>query len=144
MSYISKSAIINAPAEKIFTLLTDPTLQNKMNPDFTVLTYTPSAIGGYDNTWNYKVAGMNFSGESKIAAYEPPSRLVFDTTGGIPSHWEWTLQPQGTSTNVSLSLDYTMPGSLFGEFFNKLLIERQNEKVVERQIKNLKRMSESS
>jgi uncharacterized membrane protein len=145
MTRIEKDIVINASAEKVFDILDDPNRASEMNPDLTLLSYTPAERGGYDNTWEYKMAGMKFAGESHMKAYEKPRLIVFETTGGIPSRWEWTLEPQGpTTTRVSLSLDYTMPGSLVGAIANKLVVERQNEKAIENQLANLKRMSESS
>jgi uncharacterized membrane protein len=142
MSHIEKSTVINAPAEKVFDLLNDPARAGELNPNLTLLTYTPAAMGGYDNTWEYKMAGRKFSGETKIVKFQPPHRMVYATTGGIPSHWVWTVQPQGSGVKVFLSLDYTMPGSLLGAVVDKLVVERQNEKEIENQLANLKRASE--
>lgn len=143
MSHIEKSTLISAPAEMIFAILNDPARASELNPDLTLLSHSPSAVGGHDNTWEFKMAGRKFSGETKIREYEEPHHLVFDTSGGIPSHWEWRLEPQGKATQVSLSLDYTVPGSLLGAALDKLVIERQNEKAIDNQLANLKRMSES-
>jgi uncharacterized membrane protein len=143
MSHIEKSIVIHARAEKIFEILNDPNQASEMNPDLTLLSHTPAEAGGYNSTWEYKMAGKKFSGETKVVEYDKPKRLVLETTGGIPSHWEWTLESEDfTTTDVSLSLDYTTPGSLLGVIANKLVIERQNEKVIENQLANLKRMAE--
>jgi len=142
MSHIEKSAVINAPAEKVFDILNDPTRASELNPNLTLLTYTPAAMGGYDNTWEYGMAGRKFSGETKIVEFQRPQRIAWSTAGGIPSHWVWTVQPQGSGVKVSLSLDYTMPGSLLGAVVDKLVVERQNEKEIENQLANLKRASE--
>ncbi len=144
MTHIEKSVVINTPAEKIYDILNDPTRASELNPNLTLLSYTPAAIGGYDNTWEYKMAGRKFSGETKIVEFQPPHRMVYDTTGGIPSHWVWSLQSQEGGAKVSLSLDYTMPGSLLGAVVDKLVIERQNEKEIENQLANLKRASEGA
>jgi uncharacterized membrane protein len=143
MSHIEKSIVINARAERIFDILNDPDRASEMNPELTLLSHSSASIGGFNSTWEYKMAGKKFSGETKVVAYEKPKRLVLETSGGIPSHWEWILESEDfITTDVSLSLDYTMPGSLLGAIANKLLVERQNEKVIEHQLNNLKRMSE--
>ena len=89
------------------------------------------------------MAGMKLSGESTVTAYEKGKHIVFEGKGGIDSHWEWTINAQGSTTLVSLALTYTMPGSFLGAALNKLVIERQNEKDIEGQLANLKRLSES-
>ena len=89
------------------------------------------------------MAGMKFSGESTVTAYEKGKRIVFESKGGIDSRWEWTINAEASTTLVSLVLTYTMPGSFLGAALNKLVIERQNEKDIEGQLANLKRLSES-
>jgi uncharacterized membrane protein len=143
VTHLTKNITIQAPAEKIFAVLIDPERASEMNPDLKLLSYTPAAIGGHDNTWEYKMGGMTFNGETRMKVYDAPRRAVYETSGGIPSTWEWSLAEIGDAVQVSLSLDYTMPGSLLGAIANKLLLERQNEKVIENQLANLKRMAES-
>lgn len=143
MSHIEKNAVIHARAEKIFDILNDPSRASEMNPDLTLLSHAPAESGGYNSTWEYKMAGRKFSGETKVIEYDKPKHLVLETSGGIPSHWEWSLEAEDfTTTDVSVSLDYTMPGSLLGAIANKLVVERQNEKAIEHQLANLKRMAE--
>ncbi|MDX1520517.1 MAG: SRPBCC family protein [Anaerolineae bacterium] len=143
MSHIARNITVHSRAEKVFDLINDPDRAGEMNPQLKLLSHSPSQIGGYDSTWEYKMAGKKFSGNTKVTEYKKPKRVVFETTGGIPSHWEWTLTSEDfMTTDVSLSLDYTVPGSLLGAIADKLVIERQNEKVIEQQLANLKRMAE--
>ncbi len=145
MSHLTKNITINTRAEKVFDLINDPNRTSQLNPYLTLLSHKPAELGGYDSTWNYKMAGKKFSGNTKITAYQKPKRVVYETTGGIPSHWEWTLTSEDfMTTDVSLSLDYTVPGSILGAIADKLVIERQNEKIIEQQLVNLKRMAESN
>jgi hypothetical protein len=142
-SHISKSAIIQAPAERIFDLLADPNHLSLVNPDITITGYTPSTIGGYDMEWDYKFGAMTLSGESKIVKYERPTQLIIDTTGGVPSRWHWSLRANGNGAGaqLDLELDYTVPQQL--AFLGKL-VEKQNEKSVEMQVANLKRLAEEA
>jgi uncharacterized membrane protein len=143
MTLIQKSVTISAPVDAVLAILEDPERQSDLNPNLKLLSYRPSPLGFYDTTWEYTMAGMKLSGESTVTAYEPGKRMVFESKGGIDSHWEWTINTQGITTLVSLALTYTMPGSFLGAALNKLVIERQNEKDIEGQLANLKRLSES-
>ena len=84
---------------------------------------------------------MTLSGESRVVKFERPHELIIDTQGGVPSRWVWSLQPDGDGVHLCLTLDYTVPKALV--FMGKLL-EKQNEKSVEMQIANLKRLAEAS
>lgn len=143
MTLIQKSATINAPVDTVLAILEDPERQSELNPSLKLLAHHPSPLGLYDTTWEYKMAGMKFSGESTVTAYERGKRIVFESKGGIDSRWEWTINAQGNTTEVSLALTYTMPGSLLGAAVNKLVFEGQNEKDIERELATLKRLSES-
>lgn len=143
MSHIEKTAIVQAPADKVFALLVDPARASDLNPELKLLSHHPSPVGGYDSTWEYKMAGVTFAGATTTVEYQPPSRLVMQTTGGIPSTWVFTLEPQGEATLATVVLDYVMPGALLGKAVDKLVLERQNEKSIERYIANLKRIAEN-
>ncbi len=142
MTLIQKSITINAPAEKVWEILDDMGLQSELNPNLKILTHAPAPLGGQNTTWEYKMAGMKFSGETTMREYDRPRHEVFDSKGGLDSCWEWTLTSQGSTTEASLKLEYTMPGSFLGAAVNRLMIQGQNEKDIEGQLANLKRLAE--
>jgi uncharacterized membrane protein len=142
MTLIQKSVTIDAPVDTVLAILEDPERQSELNPNLKLLSHRPSPLGFYDTTWEYKMAGVKFTGESTVTAYERGKRIVFESKGGIDSRWEWTINAEA-NTQVSLALTYTMPGSFLGAAFNKLVIEGQNEKDIERELATLKRLSES-
>jgi uncharacterized membrane protein len=143
MTLIQKTVTINAPVDKVLSVLEDPERQTELNPNLKILSHTPSPLGYFDTTWEYRMAGIPFNGASTTVAYERGKSIIFESKGGIDSRWEWAITPQGGATQVTLSLTYTMPGSFLGAAFNKLLIEGQNEKDTEAELANLKRLSES-
>src|SRR4051794_33108918 len=104
MPVIKKSATIQAPAERVFEVLADPTLASKLNPDLTITSYTPSAIGGFDNTWEYKMSGFKFKGDTHMLVVEIPYIATYETTGDLPSRWSWQLEKQGEATIVKVEL----------------------------------------
>lgn len=119
MSHIEKNITINARAEKVFTILNDP------------------------NVWQHKMVGRKSSGPISVKESQKPKHLVVEASGTVPSHWEWMLNPlDSITTDVSVALDYTIPGSFLGTIADKLIVERRNEKAVEQQLATLKRMAE--
>ena len=136
---IVRQVTIAAPAERIFELITDPQQLGAVNPDIHVLSYEPSPAGGFDILWEYRFGMMTLAGESKNVLYEKPSRVVIETQGGVPSHWDWSVRTDGAASLLALSLDYSVPPTL--AFMGKLL-EKQNEKSVDAQMNNIKRLAE--
>jgi hypothetical protein len=143
MPVIKKSSTVQAPAERIFGILADPQLAHDLNPDLVLTSYTPSAIGGFDNTWEYKMSGFKFKGNTKMLVVERPYVAVYETTGDLPSRWSWHLQSQGDTTLVEVELDYTIPKMLNNPLLRPT-VEKTNEKVITNQVANLKRLSETS
>jgi uncharacterized protein YndB with AHSA1/START domain len=138
---IFKTTTIAAPAECVFDLLADPWHFNKVNPDLVITSATPSPLGGYDTSWEIKFGAMTLAGQSTVIEFVRPSRLIIDTQGGVPSHWVWSIAPDGEDrVTLNLLLEYTVPTPL--AFMGKLL-EKQNEKTVEVQVTNLKRLAET-
>ncbi|HEX2909813.1 MAG TPA: SRPBCC family protein [Chloroflexia bacterium] len=141
MANVNRKITIQAPAERIWAILEDPKLQSELNPDLRLLTNTPSTVGGFDNTWEYNMYGMMFHGSTSIKVFDQPQHMVYETTGGIPSTWDWQLSEQADGTVVVVRLNYGLPG-LFGTIFLRPVVELQNQNTVERELRNLKRMSE--
>jgi carbon monoxide dehydrogenase subunit G len=138
---VERKLTIAAPAERIFELITDPQQLGAVNPDIHVLSYEPSPAGGFDIQWEYRFGMMTLAGESRNVLYEKPHRVVMDTLGGVPSHWDWSVCQNGAGSQLMLALEYTVPPAL--AFMGKLL-EKQNEKSVDVQMANIKRLAEEN
>jgi hypothetical protein len=143
MTQIQRSILIDAPADTIFTILVDPQKANLMNPYVTVKAHRFTEIGAPILEYEYKMAGMGFSGDTKPIVYEPPSHFVAESMGGLESRWDWHLKPISEGrTLISVDLEYTPPLSIIGAVMDKLVLEKQNEKIIEEQLESLKRLAE--
>jgi hypothetical protein len=139
--HIKRQVLINGSLAQLFELVAHPDHLSQVNPDIHVLSYAPSAIGGYDTDWEYQFGAMKLAGKSKVVAYEPPHTLNVETQGGIPSRWFWSFLGQGDGVLVAVELDYDIPKPL--AFMGSLLTKR-NEKSVEMQLENLKMLAEAT
>jgi uncharacterized membrane protein len=83
------------------------------------------------------MGGLNVDGETEISE-SSPARFVMATSGGIPSTWTWEMKPAQGGTELKLSIDYTVPGSVLGAITNKLIIEKENDKELRSALANLK------
>ena len=87
--------------------------------------------------WTFKMGGLNVDGETEISD-SSSERFVMATAGGIPSTWTWEMKPVEGGTELKLSIDYTVPGSVLGAIANKLIIEKENDKELRSALVNLK------
>ena len=119
MSHVEKNITINARAEKVFNILNNP------------------------DTWQHKMAGRKSSEPISVKEAQKPKHLVAESSGDAPPHWEWTLNPLDyITTDVSVGLDYKVPGTFLGGIINKMVLQRQNEQMLEQQLARLKRTAE--
>ena len=144
MATIHKAIDIDAPAERVFELLTDP----KRIPE-----YAPGVVSvedirqteqhlGDSFRATYSVLGMHFPMTFTATEYEQPTRLTTGFEGGMKGTWTWELSPRETGTHLTTSMEYEMAGGILGKAMNAVLVERMNEKNAERLLENLKLVSE--
>jgi uncharacterized membrane protein len=87
--------------------------------------------------WQYKMSGVSFEGGAEIME-AGAGGVTLKTSGGIPSTWVYQFTPAAGGTDVKLSVEYTMPGSVLGAIADRLVVERQNQKEVNQALANIK------
>jgi len=126
MSHLEWSIRIKAPPARVREVLEDIS----ETPEWVVSLQRVWGVQGHGEGcqyhWTFKMGGMNLDGLMQITE-STPERLVMSTTGTVPSQWVWEMTPKADHTEVKLSIDYNVPGYLFGAIANKLIIERENE-----------------
>lgn len=114
---IARSVVIKAPPEKIFPLIDSPRAFNTWNPFLrkdpaTKVTYRGPASGrGAANDWEGdRHVGR---GSFEITDSQPPSRIQMklDMSSPMEAHnrVEFSLQPQGSSTQVTWAMSGPSP-----------------------------------
>ena len=95
MVKIEKTITINAPVEKVFGYVSEPTNLPEIWPSFVeVKDVKLLPNGGYSFRWVYKMAGMRFKGTSEYTEHVPNQHTVMKTKGGIESTHTTTFQPR--------------------------------------------------
>ena len=138
MAKVEKTITINAPAEKIFSYVNEPT---------NLLEIWPSMVeakdvqrlpnGGNRFRWVYKMAGVRFEGTSEDTEVIANQRVVSKTMGGIQSTITWMLQPEAGATKVTFEAEYTVPIPLLGKVAETFIV-KANESEAELILANLK------
>ncbi len=93
---------------------------------------------GVTYDWTFQMVGMRFDGKTRYTDVVRKERTRLETEGGIPSKWDWRFASEGDATQVSVTVDYTVPGKLLGRIADKLFIERRNVRDLEHALANLK------
>ncbi len=145
MTRIEKSIDINAPAEKIWSLL-----YWERTPEwyeaFKTVTHTSGVKNDVGETVHVKgeVGGMKaeWDGETteKVENQKVGWRSVGGSFTGFGSH---SLTPTTTGTKVTMVLDYDLPYSVLGKIMDKLKFHKAFEKTIDDGLKKLKVVAEA-
>jgi len=143
MAIVKKSITINAPTEKVFEYIIEPT---------NLLEIWPSMIeaknikelpnGGYSYDFVYKMAGIRLTGSSEDTEVVPNERIVSISTGGIESTITWTYEPEGGGTKLTTLVEYKIPVPLLGKIAEAFII-KMNENESDTIMANLKARMEA-
>ncbi|MCJ7662314.1 MAG: SRPBCC family protein [Anaerolineales bacterium] len=143
MASIKKSITIDAPVEKIYEFINEPTNLLEVWPSMveaTDIERLPN--GGTKFNWKYKMAGMTFNGSSEDIEVIAGERIVSKTKGGIDSTITWIFEGEETKTNLTIETEYTVPVPLLGKLAEKFIV-KTNDRETETILKNMKDRLES-
>jgi uncharacterized membrane protein len=138
MAKITKSVTINAPVEKVYAFMSEPTNLPEIWPSMVeVKDVQPSPAGGYNFSWVYKMAGVRFDGASETTEAIPNQRVVTKSTKGIESTFVWMYEPGDGGTKLTLEVEYTVPIPLVGKLAEAFIV-KQNQHEADVMLANLK------
>jgi uncharacterized membrane protein len=144
MAKVTRSISINAPVEKVFAFMWDPTNLPEIWPSMVEVKdvkLTPEGVGS-TFAWVYKMAGMRFEGVSETIEYIANRRNVTHAAKGIPSTFVWAYQPEAGGTKLTMEVEYTVPIPLLGKLAEAFIV-KQNEHEAECTLANLKARMEA-
>lgn len=143
MAKLTKSITINAPADKIFEFVKEPTNLPKFWPSM-VEVGDVKRSGDQVQSFHfvYKMAGLKVDGDTEVKETIPNQKTVSVSTGGIPSTVVWSYAPEGKGTKVTFDAEYKVPGALLGKLAEPLVI-KMNEREADTLLDNLKAMMEA-
>jgi uncharacterized membrane protein len=134
---------VNTPIEKVFDAVADPEKMAEYS-HASVLTGVKGNPGEQGSTadWQYNIAGMKFHATTTVSVVTKPKKLIQEMTGAMPGRWIWNLKQKGKATTVDFSIEYKLPGGVFGKMADKLFMGRMNQKNLEKTLSLLKEYCE--
>lgn len=137
MAKVEGTIHINAPPEQVLEAVLDIPRLPEVIPSLEKVWDIQGHGAGCTYQWQYKMSGVSFEGSAELTE-ATPEQLTLKTSGGIPSTWVYGFIPAADGTDLKLSVEYTVPGSVVGALADKLVVERQNKKEVNESLANLK------
>ncbi len=137
-----RKLFVNAAPSKIYGYLNDPRHMLEIWPSMveeTNVEMQPDGRHSFD--WVYKMAGMKFHGHCDTIQLERDRVRVDRNASGIPSTFRWRFEPSGPGTDVTLEIEYEVPGKLLGLLAGPVL-KRMNDRDGNTLIENLRERME--
>ena len=137
MPTIRNSIRINAPVEKVFAYVTQPTNSLEWMVSLTEVRNVTGSGVGQRWGWEYTMVGIPFQGESTVTQSVPNKLHVFTSKGGITSKFTWSFAPEQGGTRLDMDVEYSIPGKVLGRLAERLVL-RRNEREAALNIHNIK------
>ena len=142
MASLKKSILINAPFEQVHAVARDP----KRWETWYVGLSEPEKVtgdGGVGTVVQHSLllAGIRFPVTSRVMEDHIDAmgaRWKGKIEGPLAGEHTFTLTPKLGDTEVTVEMEYTVPGKLLGKIVDRLIIERMMERNIEHTLENLK------
>jgi carbon monoxide dehydrogenase subunit G len=143
MTTIEKSISISAPVEKVFQYIDDPANDPEWMIGLMEVHDVQGEAGvGRHFRWTFKMVGVPLKGESTTIEHVPNRRTVTESRGQVSSTWAADVRPQGSGTELTMKVDYTIPIPVLGKLAEQLILKR-NERNLEISMQNIRETLET-
>jgi coenzyme Q-binding protein COQ10 len=147
MAQLKKNTLIHAPLEKVYALARDP---HRWSTWFVGMDEIDKLTGegevGTVAEFGYTMAGMRFPVTVEVMeAHIGPegARWKGKIGGPLAGEQTWTYTPKGGDTEVTVDMEYTVPGKALGKIADRLIIERTQERAADQTMENLRTLCEA-
>ena len=135
---VSESILIHAPVEKVFEFMAKPENLPRIWPSLQeVRNVQLLPNGGYCYDWTYKMAGIHFDGKAEWSEFVKNERIFDKNESSINSTFLWSFQPKEGGTQVTLNVEYIIPGTITSKLAEPI-IHKMNEHEASTVLANLK------
>jgi uncharacterized protein YndB with AHSA1/START domain len=109
MLFLKKSIVINAPAERVFAYVTEPTTMPDWFPGGVEVRNVVGSGEGQQYEWTHKYVGVLLRGQTTVVEHVPNKRSVHQSIGTISSVWTFSVEPHEEGTTLTIEVEYEIP-----------------------------------
>lgn len=141
---------VDRPVEKVLEFVDDPENLARCSPMVERVFEVGRSAQRVGNSFRvtYRLLGMPFNEEFRVAGFEAPRRYTPHRRfqiwqrfhGRVRGTLTWTLEAETNQTYASLDAEYQVVGGVFGRALDALLVERAVKSDVDQMLENMKRL----
>lgn len=110
MAIVEKTAEFGIPVDKLFVLIADVGRWPEWIPALTSVSNVSGSGVGTTYDWEFKLGPLPaFSGKGEVVEFVPNERIGVKTEG-LPSNWLFSFSDQGDQSQITLAIEYDIPG----------------------------------
>jgi len=147
MGKMTKSVEIKAPPEKVFAFLTDVEKLNEIakgDVEFKQTSKGPWKVGTTLHSVS-RQSGSPIESDFEVTEFEKNKKATMRTVKASKFKLQQTciVEPTAKGTKLTYIADYTLPYSIFGKLVDKLKVQKDMEKSIDRQLMDYKKALEA-
>jgi carbon monoxide dehydrogenase subunit G len=143
----SRSIEIEASPEKVFAFMCNMEKMNEITKGVEEAEYTSKGPIGVGTTRHVVGKAGRFKEESdmEITEFEKHRKVSMRTIGAsrVKMNVSQSFEPTAKGTKLTVTNDYEVPYSILGKLVDKIMVQKNIEKAMERNLKNIKKALES-
>lgn len=145
MAIITKKVSINAPVAKVFGFVTNPENWTKYVTSLVEVKNISSPKVEKDTTfnWTYRMLGMNFHGKGHVTENTKNKKFGLKMEGSFPITESYSFATVEKGSELTIEVQYEMPGKIMSVVANKGLMEKINKKEADNVLSKIKLFCEA-
>lgn len=124
MASLSRSAVIQAPLERLFEYVSDAEKLPEWLPSMVEVRKVVGSGEGQQYDWTYKMIGLLLNGQTTVVEYVPNKCTVHQSIGTIRSTWTIGVEPHADGSRLTIFVEYEVPVPVLGRLAERVAISR--------------------
>lgn len=139
MSVISSSVLINASAERVFKVITNPKEVVTFIPGAMRVTNVPQLPikRGDVVSWEFLLLGLPLKGKWVVDEVTSPNVYIAQMKGSVEGQLTYSILPKGKFSKLTIDFDYKLPDALIKRYTLRL-IEPHAQGIINNYLSSLK------
>ena len=143
MPHIEHSTMISATPQRVWEMVSDPSLAPNWMPDLDKRELLASGPLAEGERWrdHGRLRKKTFQTEYVVTMWEPPVRFAYQQVSGREAGYLWDerveLEQQADGTLVTLHLEYMMPGGLLARLYDRFVFRKDYHGTLENRLNAL-------